>query len=220
MNILAAADLHGQHAWFKSLLDAAGPLDVHAVVLAGDLLGYAPGWEKAEDAQRADARKVYGLLHGSSVPVLYVLGNDDLVDLGPDTVSFRSIQGRRVDLGPYNFVGYRFTLPFMAGDFEKTEEAIARDLEDMLPLADDRTVLVTHSPAMGHLDLTMLDTHAGSASIRDFIDRTDVRVHIHGHLHSCFGRDGRHFNVAALPHGRAMLIDIEAMTHRVIELGM
>jgi hypothetical protein len=40
----------------------------------------------------------------------------------------------------------------------------------------------------------------------------------HGHLHSGSGRDGRHFNVAALPQGRAMLIDLDLLTHRIIEL--
>lgn len=219
MNILAAADIHGQLEWYKALLAAVGPWDAQAVVLAGDLLGYAPGHEHAQDAQRINARDVFGLLQSSAAPVLYVLGNDDLVDLGPDTATLRSLHGRRIDLGPYNFVGYRFTLPFMGGDSEKPEEEIARDLEGLLPLADSRTIFVTHSPAKGRLDLTMLDTHAGSASIRDFVERTSVRAHIHGHLHSGFGRAGRHFNVAACPKATAMLIDLDRMTYRVLDLA-
>jgi Icc-related predicted phosphoesterase len=219
MKILAAADIHGKRSFYTSLLDAAKPSDSQAIVLAGDLLGYAPGFDKAEDAQRADAEGTLRLLETSPVPVLYIMGNDDLFDLGPGSGPVRPIHGTRLDLGPYNFIGYRYSLPFMGGIFEKTEEDIGRDLAGMIKLADDRTVFVSHSPAKGILDRTMLQTHAGSSSILDFIQRAGVRAHIHGHLHAGFGRDGRHFNVATLPSSKAMLIDLDRMTHEVIGLA-
>jgi Icc-related predicted phosphoesterase len=218
MNILAAADLHGEGRFYISLLEAAKPLDAQAIVLAGDLLGYAPGFDKAEDAQSADARSVLSLLESSPVTVFYIMGNDDLVELTPGAGHVRSIHGIRIELGGYDFLGYQYSLPFMAGVFEKTEEEIRRDLAALVAFADDRTVFVTHSPAFGHLDRTRLGTHAGSSSILDFVERTGVRAHIHGHIHSGFGRDGRHFNVAALPPGRAMLIDVDRMTHRALDL--
>ena len=80
---------------------------------------------------------------------------------------------------------------------------------------DERTVLVTHSPALGMLDETLLG-HAGSASIRDVIGTRRVRIHIHGHIHGRFGRSGIHFNVAAAGRRRAMLVDLESMTHEVV----
>jgi uncharacterized protein len=219
MNILAAADIHGKRSFYVSLLEAVKPLGAQAIVLAGDLLGYAPGFDKAEDAQRADAKDVLGLLETSPVPVFYIMGNDDLFDFGPDSGPLRPIHGARLELEPYNFVGYRYSLPFMGGIYEKTERDIARDLAGMAGLADDHTVFVTHSPAKGILDKTMLQSHAGSAAILDFIEKTGVRAHIHGHIHGGFGRDGRHFNVAALPSSKAMLIDLDKMIHWVIELA-
>jgi Icc-related predicted phosphoesterase len=218
MNILAAADLHGRHRWYEALLEIAGALNVQAIVLAGDLLG-SEGLSKEWKAQKRDARKVRDILHRSPVPVLYIMGNDDFVELGPNSPRLLSIHGRRLDLGGFNFLGYQFSLPFMGGVNEKTEEAIAGDLELLAPLADVRTVLVTHGPALGHLDLSMLVTHVGSASILDFVEHAGVRAHLHGHLHENHGRDGRHFNVAALPQGRAMFIDLEQMTHRSVELA-
>jgi uncharacterized protein len=218
MNILAAADLHGRHRLFEALLEMAGPLDVQAIVLAGDLLG-SPGVTKECNAQKRDARKILAILRRSSVPVLFVMGNDDFVDLGPDSPRLLSLHGRRIDLGGFNFMGYQYSLPFMGGINEKTEEAIAGDLKTMMPLADARTILVTHSPAKGRLDLTVLGTHAGSQAILEFVERTDIRAHVHGHIHSGFGRDGRHFNVASIDRGQAMLIDLDRMSHRVVELG-
>jgi Icc-related predicted phosphoesterase len=219
MKILAASDIHGEHSFYVSLLKAVTPSEAQAIVLAGDLLGYAPGFEKAEDAQRADAEEILRSLETSHVPVLYIMGNDDLIDFRPGSGPMRPIHGTRLDLGPYNFVGYRYSLPFMGAIYEKTEEDIARDLAGMAGLADDHTVFVTHSPAKGILDRTMLRTHAGSAAILDFIEKSRVRAHIHGHIHGGFGRDGRHFNVAALPSSKAMLIDLDRMTHRVIGLA-
>ena len=219
MKILASSDLHGNHRFYRMILDIAKRSDARAIVLAGDLLGYPPGFDNVEDAQRADARDILELLEAASMLVFYIMGNDDLVELGPRSGLVRSLHGVRIDLDAYHFVGYQYSLPFMGGIYEKTEEAIGRDLEELVPLADDCTVFVTHSPAKGHLDRTMLNTQAGSASILDFVEKTGVRAHVHGHLHSGFGRDGRHFNVAALPSARAMLIDIDEMTHRVIKLA-
>ncbi len=219
MKILAAADLHGKRSFYTSLLEAAGPLRAQAIVLAGDLLGYAPGLAKAEEAQRANGADVLRLLASSSVPVFYIMGNDDMFDLEAGSAQVGSIHGRRFDLAPYNFVGYRYSLPFMGGTFEKTEEEIGRDLAGMRGLADHCTVFVTHCPAKGFLDRTMLQTHAGSTSILDFVEKTGVRAHIHGHVHAGFGRDGRHFNVAALPSAKGMLIDLDRMTHQTIGLS-
>jgi hypothetical protein len=38
-----------------------------------------------------------------------------------------------------------------------------------------------------------------------------VRVHVHGHIHRCFGRVDRHFNVASGGMCRAMIIDPETL---------
>jgi Icc-related predicted phosphoesterase len=104
----------------------------------------------------------------------------------------------------------------MGGVFERPEEVICRDLQSLAPLIDERTVLVTHGPALGILDSTPLG-HAGSASLRDMIEKRPMRAHIHGHIHASFGRHELHFNVAAGRKRRAMLIDLETMAHEVVE---
>lgn len=218
MRILAASDLHGKHGFYISLLEAVKPARAEAIVLAGDLLGYAAGFDRAEEAQKADADEILRILEQSTTPVYYVMGNDDLFEFGPGKGHVLPIHGTRIELGPYNLIGYRYSLPFMGGIFEKTEEEIGRDLAALEPLADARTVFVTHSPAKGVLDETMLKTHAGSTSILEFVRKAGVRAHIHGHIHGGFGREGRHFNVAALPSAKAMLIDLDAMTHRLVDL--
>ncbi len=216
MRILAVSDVHGNHETYRWITRVAKTRSLELVVLAGDLLGYAEGFDTIEEAQRADAPRVVSLLGALTVPVYYIMGNDDWVELEPADERFCSLHGKRVDRAEFNFVGYQCTLPFMGGVNERSEEAIASELSRLEPLMDERTVLVTHSPAAGVLDSTLLGP-AGSASISEAIRRRGVRAHIHGHIHESFGRAGQHFNVAAGHKRRAILIDLKAMIHEVVE---
>lgn len=216
MKILAISDLHGYHAFYRALPDVARTHGADLIVLAGDLLGYPDGYQDIQEAQRADAQAIIRTLQPLQIPVLYIMGNDDWVDLDPPDEPFKSIHRRRIDIGSFNFVGYQYSLPFMGGINEKPEEEIARGIELLEPLMDGWTVLVTHSPALGILDLGVLDHHAGSASILAAVERRSVRAHIHGHIHGCFGRQDRHFNVAAAGKLRGIVLDLETMRHEMI----
>jgi hypothetical protein len=88
----------------------------------------------------------------------------------------------------WNFVGYRYSLPFMGGTVEKPDDDIRKDLALFGPLVDSQTVFVTHSPAFGVLDLGMLGLHAGSRTIFDFVAVHKPLVHTCGHVHEQFGR--------------------------------
>ena len=105
----------------------------------------------------------------------------------------------------------------MGGINEKPEHEMEKDLQELEALVDQETVLVTHGPAHGTLDKVTIGGHAGSTSLRKLVDRCSPRVHIHGHLHYWFGREGRHFDVASAGKKRAMMIDLETMEHKVIE---
>jgi Icc-related predicted phosphoesterase len=217
VRILAASDVHGNHDTYRWLGDRAVRDSVDAVVLAGDLFGVPDGFASVEEAQRADAREVLRLLARipSHVAVLYVMGNDDWIDLESESRQVRPLHMKRADHGGFNFVGYQYTLPFMGGVFERTESEIGRDLLALDKVVDDRTVLVTHGPAAGVMDLTGLGS-AGSTSLHEFLLRHTVRAHVHGHIHGCFGRVGSQFNVAAGRLKRAMVIDLDTMAHEVL----
>jgi Icc-related predicted phosphoesterase len=217
MRLLAMADIHGNADVYCCVRQLAGEYRAEALVLAGDLLGVPDGnFLTIEEAQCASAREILRMLAPLTIPVLYIMGNDDLVELEPAGSQFQSIHGRRLDLGPYNFVGYQFSPPFAGGVFEKPEEQIAADLSGIESLMDSGTVLVTHSPAQGILDRGILNLSAGSPSILALTRRRPVRAHIHGHIHQCFGREGRHFNVAAAGEVRGMVIDLATMEHKII----
>jgi len=145
------------------------------------------------------------------------MGNDDWIELDAPIPSHQSVHGRRINIGSFNFVGYQYTLPFMGGVHEKSEDEIEKDLALLEAEISSTTVLVTHGPAYGTLDRVHTGQHVGSTSLRDLVRRTAPRAHIHGHIHQAFGRAGRHFNVASAGTKRAMVIDLLTMEHRVLE---
>jgi len=216
MRIIAIADLHGFHEVYDWVVGMAAAEEADAVVLAGDLLGWGGAFDTIEEAQDVDRLQVLRLLSAITCPVLYVMGNDDFVELDAPAPSQRSVHGKRIEIGDFNFVGYQFTLPFMGGIHEKPEDEIARDLARLEAEVDGTTVLVTHGPVFGVLDRVRGGQHVGSMALRDFVERTAPRAHIHGHIHGEFGREEHHFNVASAGRKRAMVIDLVTMEHEVV----
>jgi Icc-related predicted phosphoesterase len=207
MRILAAADVHGIQSVYEWLLELSrGPVD--ALVLAGDLLE-----GDFEEGQREQAKKLVELLRSSMVPIFYIMGNDDNVALDYEDSLVQPLHGRRVEMGACNFVGYQYTPPFVGQVFVKPDEEIAADLELIELLLDERTILVTHTPAFGILD-EVFGENAGSRSLAALLRRRPPLAHIHGHIHSRFGREGSSFNVASAGMRRATLIEVPELTHR------
>ena len=216
MRILAAADLHGSHDTYRWLVDLSASLHPDVIVLAGDLLGFPDGFEDVVEAQQADRKLVLDHLSQFGRPVFYLMGNDDWIELAAPSDDHQSVNGRRIEHGGFNFVGYQYTLPFMGGVHEKPESEIRIDLEAIEPKLDENTVLVTHGPAYGVLDRAVLDRPVGSVALAELLERCPFRAHIHGHIHREFGREGRHFNVASARRRRAMMIDASTMDHEIL----
>jgi len=214
MRALAIADVHGALDVYTWLVGQAEPRQADVVVIAGDLFA-----GMTVEEQREQGKEIAAILRKAPVPVLYIMGNDDRIPLGYEDKRVRHIHGKRFDCGSYNFVGYEYSLPFVGGPFEKPEEEIQKDLEAMKAQLDPSTVLVTHSPAHGTLDQVQDGSHVGSWSICSILDERKALAHIHGHIHECFGHDGKHFNVAAAAHRRAVIIELPSLVFDPIEAG-
>jgi len=217
MKILASADVHGNWPIYDWLLAVAQKQGVHAIVLAGDLLGCPDGFDTPEEAQQHESQVLTEFLGKVGLSVLYVMGNDDLVELNSHSEQIQSLQGQRICLGHVPFVGYQYSLPFMGGNFEKSEAEIDNDLTNLTILLDAKTVFVSHTPAFGILDPGFGEARIGSRSLREFLDANPFMAHIHGHSHAGFGRHGKHFNVASAGRPKAMILDLETMQHQIVE---
>ena len=210
VRILAAADVHGVLSVYEWLVQVATEHRADLLILAGDL--FSAGWE---DEQRDQVGQIVSVLKGGVCPCFYLMGNDDNVSLGYEDERIRPLHGRRLFAGSFNVVGYEYTPPFVGTTFVKPETEIEKDLHSLEPLLDSHSVLVTHAPAYGTLDSSYGGEHVGSRSLAALLGRKPVLAHIHGHVHSSFGRDGNHFNVASAGEQRALLIEVPSLDHRV-----
>ncbi len=118
------------------------------------------------------------------------MANDDHNPFGLEEERITPLYGRRIEIGEYNFAGCQHTPPFLRGVFVKTDEEIAADLPRLAPLLDERTVLVTHTPAF-----RSLDNNVGSRAIPEFLVGHPALAHVHGHIHSRFGSPSLHHEI-------------------------
>ena len=216
MRILAAADVHGFLDVYRWLVRQAREQAVEAVVLGGDLLGIPDENEDVEAGMRACAEEIQSIFGPLGRPVLYIMGNDDLIDLPPHA-GFEAIHRRRLEIGGTAFVGYAGGPPFLGGPFDREPPELERELAALEPLVDARTVLVTHYPAAGTLDETFHGETAGLQPIRSLVERRPFLIHVHGHIHGRFGRVENHLNVASAGRKRAMVIELPSRTHWIVE---
>jgi len=165
------------------------------------------------DGLRSLELEMKRILADAGKPILLVAGNHDLTPWD-DFESVRNIHGKRVELGGWSFVGYRWT------KVEKSEAEQAADLKELAPLVDRRTVLLTHEPPFGRLDTNGYDgIHWGGRSLARFIVRTRPAYHLFGHVHEAAGiriravngsyPNSRAFYAIDLDEGKAMAIPAE-----------
>lgn len=123
MRILAAADIHGEMDVYKWLAATAPERHVELLILAGDL--FSAG---SQGDQHEQGREIVSILHVGNTPSFYIMGNDDEVHLEFEDGMIKSLHGKRLSVGQFQFVGYEYTPPFFGFTFVKSEEEIATDL--------------------------------------------------------------------------------------------
>jgi len=234
VKLLFTSDLHGREAAYSRFSDLLRDGEYHAGVIAGDLMTFPSekAIEKASEecrersfveriAVKDDERTLKGILKHAGKIVFFVMGNDD--GLLGDGAEWKSdglvvnINMRRATYRGVPFVGYQYTNPYVGGPFEKAEREQEADLVALERLIDRDTVLITHGPPAGILDLVDDGLHVGSMALRRLVDRRRPRLHLFGHIHQAFGIEGTSLN-GAYPHSRKFVaIDTETLVTTPVE---
>ncbi len=133
-----------------------------------------------------------------------ILGNDDVTEVEKDVrrldsvenlIGYMNMQTLELDKGLW-LAGYPFVRPsrssFYAG-WEKSEEEIKRDLDELAIQSDPRrTIYVAHSPPYGgSLDIAHNGEHIGSKSVRSFVEERQPLAVLSGHVHESFLKSGQ-----------------------------
>jgi len=214
MRIIASADVHGFLEVYQWLVQCCDDRQVDALVLAGDLLTFETEYESIEDGMRASSNKVAAVLSELSIPVLYIMGNDDVIDLQADLPNLIPIHEKAVELRGFRFVGYAGGPRFLGGPYDRDQARLDDEIAALKPLLNQQTILITHYPARGTLDGESYS--GGLESLRRLIEDSDILAHVHGHVHRTFGRHQRHFNVASAGEKRCMLIELPSTEHEIL----
>lgn len=180
MKVLIFSDIHGDTRALEKLI--AQPADVY--IAAGDLSTFGKDLDRCGEIMKPLGDKVWVLP-----------GNHESHD---DTRAFckrfgffdfhRQIRALKSELGTTQWagLGYSNITPFNTPG-EYTEEEIAKALapfDNLKPL-----YLVVHFPPQGtRLDEFAAGKHAGSPSLREWVDRVQPLYLFCGHIHECAGR--------------------------------
>lgn len=188
------------------------------ILIAGDLQDYF--WNLGVEANRIPQIKkrmkndsIFKALNSGSVPVFFVWGNTDVMDLEkgrsyhetPVTDELREwfCDEFRNLRNCHNKIQYIKDIPILGyADANKTtddhsgkcwdEPTILRDFRNLIQSLDPKkrlqTIFLTHTPPRGVLDFSSLGgRHIGSYYLRELIEDFQPILSIFGHVHYCGG---------------------------------
>ena len=208
MRLLVTSDFHGSVEAAHKTSAKAKRLEVDAIVTCGDITHFG----SVRDAQR-----ILAPLVALELPILYVPGNCDPFQLAEASITGAvNLHGRCQRLNRVSFIGLGGapTSPYYSW-FELSETQIMTTLKqtaDTCP-RNPWSVLVSHSPPIDtSVDLASSGIHAGSVSLRTFIEERKPNAVFCGHIHEARGTDQVGDTLIVNPgpvrHGKCAVADI------------
>ena len=175
MKLLIFSDIHSHHKALEQLV--ATEADYYFA--AGDLVSWARGLEECGRILEPRAGRVY-ILPGNHESA-------EQITAFCQQFGFHDFHGQTLHIGRHHVagLGYSSPTPFNTpGEYSEAELA-----ERLAPFAALRPlVLICHAPPHGTaLDRVRDGLHAGSRSVREFVDRHQPEYLFCGHIHEAEG---------------------------------
>lgn len=197
MRIIYATDLHGNPDAYERFLKEAGKKKIEAVIIGGDIgpVGFMGFFIQAQ----RDFLEIYLLprfrkfkKETGKTPFI-MMGNDDFrVNMDvlerAEKKGILKLMSQKVHkLNGFQLVGYSYIseTPFLLKDWEKKEQEIKNDLEKLAKKVNPgKAVFVFHAPPLNtKLDMLYNNSHVGDRAVRDFIEKHQPLLTLHGHIH-------------------------------------
>jgi Icc-related predicted phosphoesterase len=191
VKLLVFSDLHND--W--KALDRLLAIEADYYIAAGDQVTWAKGIDRAGEILARRAGKMYVLP-----------GNHETAEMISDICArygLHDFHGQHIRLGNWHVagLGYSSPTPFHTPG-EYSEEQIAEKLAPFAALTP--LILVCHAPPYGTaLDQVKPGLHAGSKSVRDFIEKYQPAHFFCGHIHEAEGVAIRMGRTQAMNVGKA-----------------
>lgn len=203
MKALCIADFHAEETCLELLKKLLTNEKPELVLVGGDVTHRGSPLDYAEDVLEVIAQ--------SNAKCFAVHGNMDSIRVkNLFEEKGISLHRKSAEFGGVRFVGYGGSNPTPFGTIvEYSEKQI---YEELSPLTDRNTVLLTHFPPYGvKADTTRDLKHAGSLSLRKIIEEKKPRAVVCAHIHEASGVQQalvtRIIKIPPLMHGGAVAID-------------
>ena len=205
MKLLVFSDIHSD----ARALDRLMAIDADYYFCAGDLVNFSRGLDAMGEILKKRGDRVYVIPgnHESAQQVTELCGRFGLNDF----------HGGNIEIGGFHVVGMGYSNPT---PFDTPGEYSEEELSERLHRFDGLKpmIAICHVPPMG----TMLDRitnlrHAGSKSMREFLQREQPRYFFCGHIHEAAGAQEKLGETSAMNVGKkGYLLDLEKQA----ELGL
>jgi Icc-related predicted phosphoesterase len=203
MKFLVIADLHEEELVLEKLPAILEREKPDYLIIAGD-------FTKPHNSSISYAEDALNLYEN----ILAIPGNCDPPKI-LELIEERgfSIHERKKDIGEgLNIVGFGYSGPTPFGTpGELGEEEILRRMSKLS--INERSILVTHSPPEGILDINFRGDHLGSSSIKEIVEGKGPFLHLFAHVHECEGREKQgnttFIKIPPAKSGKALIIDIK-----------
>jgi len=175
LKLLIFSDIHSDH----KALERLAAIEADYYFAAGDLVSWARGLDGCGRILQPRAGRVY-VLPGNHESAAQIIGFCD-------RFGFHDFHGQALRIGKHHVagLGYSSPTPFNTpGEYSEAELA-----ERLAPFAGlQPLVLICHAPPHGTaLDRVRDGLHAGSRSVREFVDQHQPEYLFCGHIHEAEG---------------------------------
>ncbi len=210
MKFLALSDAHGVYTYIDQLLFKAG--DVDAVCVLGDITDFGPN---------SLVEELLGLI-GDDVPTLMIPGNCDLptiIEVIEESPAV-NLHLKSFDYDTIKFLGIGGSNPTPFNTpFEFTEEEMDAYVQELLTNTGETTVLLSHAPPLGFLDIAN-GVHVGGKGIQRAVGVVDVIAcgHIHEQRGVTRSNETSIVNPGMAARGCGALVEITAESEPLIDL--
>lgn len=198
MKLLIFSDIHSDGAALQRLMS----IEADYYFCAGDLVNWARGLDAMGEIMKPRAERLY-----------VIPGNHESaeqIEAFCTKFGFHNFHGGRMRIGDFEVAGLGYSNPT---PFDTPGEYSEEELEKRLHAFDGRKPLIAicHAPPFGTpLDRITNLKHAGSRSMREFIQREQPRYFFCGHIHEAAGAQDKLGETSAMNVGKkGYLLDLE-----------
>jgi Icc-related predicted phosphoesterase len=198
VKLLIFSDIHSDGAALQRLM----AIEADYYFCAGDLVNWARGLDAMGEIMKPRAERLY-----------VIPGNHESaeqIEAFCAKFGFHNFHGSRMQIGGFEVAGLGYSNPT---PFDTPGEYSEEELEKRLHAFDNLKPLIAicHAPPFGTpLDRITNLKHAGSRSMREFIQREQPRYFFCGHIHEAAGAQDKLGETSAMNVGKqGYLLDLE-----------